>query len=399
MKYRSVLFLLVFLLLSGGIRAQNVVERRCPITLCNSNSFDLQQVVEVDTARIIRTLGITPATPFKVFNAAGQEVCSQITHDGKLLVFANVASGSSLTFYAVAGKPQQYYNYVHGNVYKIRKDDLAWENDRCAYRLYGPALQATGEKSYGIDVWVKNTPDTVVYNRYIVDYQGNVVGDSLKRKGLTAKADSVNLATSFHLDHGNGLDGYGVGPTLGCGAPALIDNGHLVLPYCYRCCEILDNGPLRFTACLDYGKNADGKELGEHRIVSLDRGSHFNKITVWYDNISKPVTFCAGVTLNGNGKLVEGERHLLYADPTDRPDVHGSTIFVGAFFPDNDVVIGKTPDGRNAVGMLKDYTGQPVTYYAGAAWSSYDVPDMDFWKLTADRFMTAKPITVKEEKQ
>jgi len=30
---------------------------------------------------------------------------------------------------------------------------VAWENDRIAFRTYGPALQATGEKAVGYDIW------------------------------------------------------------------------------------------------------------------------------------------------------------------------------------------------------------------------------------------------------
>ena len=80
------------------------------------------------------------------------------------------------------GKPYQQKVYATGALYKIRKDDIAWENDRCAYRVYGPALQKTGERSFGTDIWVKNTPDTVVYERYVKDMNGNIKGDKIDAK-------------------------------------------------------------------------------------------------------------------------------------------------------------------------------------------------------------------------
>ena len=43
-----------------------------------------------------------------------------------------------------------------------RKDDFVWENDKVAYRVYGPALQAMGEITSGIDVWSKRVPDLIV---------------------------------------------------------------------------------------------------------------------------------------------------------------------------------------------------------------------------------------------
>ena len=82
-------------------------------------------------------------------------------------------------------------------------------------------------------------------DRYYIDYDGNVRGYEL---GNGRKDDYTNLHTSFHLDHGRGLDCYGVGPSLGCGAPALMDGDKLIFPYCYKTYKILDNGPLRSTS-------------------------------------------------------------------------------------------------------------------------------------------------------
>ena len=46
------------------------------------------------------------------------------------------------------------------------KDDFAWENDKIAFRMYGPALEADGEVSSGIDVWSKSTPRLVINDWY-----------------------------------------------------------------------------------------------------------------------------------------------------------------------------------------------------------------------------------------
>ena len=58
----------------------------------------------------------------------------------------------------------------------------------------------------------------------------------------------LNRGISYHVDHGNGMDCYAVGPTLGGGTAALFPDSTIVYPYCYKDCEILDNGPLRFTS-------------------------------------------------------------------------------------------------------------------------------------------------------
>ena len=48
--------------------------------------------------------------------------------------------------------PAQESAKVFGRHVPERKDDFAWENDRIAFRMYGPALEADGEISSGIDV-------------------------------------------------------------------------------------------------------------------------------------------------------------------------------------------------------------------------------------------------------
>lgn len=373
--------------------------RQVTVTIANSASRTRQQVVEVDAAALRKALGASADASLVVKNAAGQELDAQLTYDGKLLIDASVLPQSTWTVYVSVGQPKTMTHSVKGALYKIRKDDIAWENDRCAYRVYGPALQRTGEKSYGTDVWVKNTPDLILDRRYTEDHQSNVDAAPLEKSGRSIESTYYHANGSFHLDHGNGMDGYGVGPTLGCGAPALLVDGKWTLPYCYQNYEILDNGPLRFTVRLDYGKNPDGVDWHEHRILSLDKGSNFNKITVWYDNLSKTTTLCSGVTLNGQGTETAGKDYVAYADPTDQPKVHGSEIYVAVLFPYNDVRTGKSPDGRNAIVMLDNYHGQPVTYYAGAAWSRYDIANFDIWKLTvgqaADDYRQPLTVTVK----
>lgn len=353
------------------------------ITVSNTTDRQRQEVVAIDLQTVRQRLAIGKDDAFVVRNAFGQEVDYQCTYDSLLLIDVAVKPEDKAVFHISKGTPRQPRSYVQGAVYPLRKDDLAWENDRAAYRVYGPALQRSGERSFGTDVWVKNTPDLVVAERYRIDYEGNQQEDSLRKAGKKDEARRIDLLTSFHLDHGNGMDAYGVGPTLGCGAPALMKDGQLVFPYCYQTCRILDNGPLRFTAELNYGANADGQT--EHRRIVLDKGSHFSRITVWYDSIARPVSFATGVVLHDHRLPLLGSDYVAYTDPTDNPTRHHSQIYVGVLFPDgaNRTVVLEGSHSH-AVGIIDNYSGQPLTYYAGAAWSSYDVPNEAHWLLCID---------------
>ena len=282
--------------------------QQATIVVSNPTSVSRTELISLSMNEVKAKLG--KAAPKKgeayiVKNKRGQQIDSQITHDGFLLIDASIRPHGSITYYVSIGKPYQQKTWTTGALYKIRKDDIAWENDRCAYRVYGPALQKTGERSFGTDIWVKNTPDTVVYERYIKDMNGNIKGEKIDAKvralqkqqkaeknaakaaalakqikALQTESRETDILTSFHLDHGNGLDPYRVGATLGLGAPSLMVGKNQVLPYCYKDYRILDNGPLRFTVELTYNPSAVGdmKNVVEHRIISLDKGSNFNRM-------------------------------------------------------------------------------------------------------------------------
>lgn len=362
----------------------------------NTGDTQRQEVAEANLQTVCQQLGAGTDNPLIVKNAFGQEVTYQKTYDGKLLLHVAVQPHSEAVFTITKGTPSSFKSFVQGKVYPERADDITWENDRGIYRVYGPALQRSGERSFGTDVWVKNTPELVVEQRYQMHMWGVGQRDSLKRIGKAEEANEIYMATSFHHDHGYGLDCYGVGPSLGCGAPALLENGQLRFPYCYKTYRILDNGPLRFTVELTYGTTDDG--ITEHRLISLDRGSHFNRMTVWYDGIKEPMMFATGVVLHSEDHLLLGKNYVLYADPTDNPKVHQFQIYVATLFPqgvDKTIKFEGTPS--HGLGVVSSYKGEPYTYYFGSAWSNYDVRTFAQWQLTADDYLQhlKNPLTIR----
>ena len=352
----------------------------------NTGDTQRQEVVEADLQTVCQQLGVETDDPLTIRNAFGQEITYQKTYDGKLLLYVAVQPGSEAVFTITKGEPSSFKSYVMGKCYPERADDITWENDLGIYRVYGPSLQRSGERSFGTDVWVKNTSELVVEQRYQIHMWGVGQRDSLKRIGQPEEANKIYVATSFHHDHGQGLDCYGVGASLGCGAPALMRDGALLFPYCYKTYRILDNGPLRFTVELTYNTTADG--VTEYRLISLDRGSHFNRMTVWYDGINKPSALATGVVLHSEDHLLLDKHYVLYADPTDNPKVHQSQIYVGTLFPDGvDETLMLKGELNHALGIIHQYQGQPYTYYFGSAWSCYDVRTMAQWQLVADEYL------------
>lgn len=193
-------------------------------------------------------------------------------------------------------------------------------NDRAAYRAYGPALQEKGERAFGYDIWTKNVPEPVVEDRYDGD---------------------LNQGISYHIDHGNGMDCYAVGPTLGGGTAALFPDSTIVYPYCYKDCEVLDNGPLRFTTKLVYNPLVVKRDSNviETRIISLDKGSQLNKTVVSFDNLQETTPVVTGIVLhkqNPTGYSFDANAgYIAYADSTENAANNNGVIYIGAVFPAN----------------------------------------------------------------
>ena len=360
------------------------------VTVSNESNEFRQQVVELDAAEVYARLGIHGGRQFVVFDPAGLELPYQLSYDGKILVDAGVSPHGTLTLTLCKGTPKVYKTVCYGRIYPERKDDYAWENDRGAYRVYGPALQKSGERSYGLDVWSKNTPELVVEQRYwIEDVVMMPAVDRLRRENRQ-RGDSLYRLNSYHHDHGRGMDLYKVGATLGCGTPALMQDDELVYPYCFASYEVLDNGPLRTTVQLNYEKKAfQGDSITEHRIISLDKGSNFNRMTVWYTDMTKPARLASGVVIHSENKedVVLGRDYVAYADPTDNPRVNNCQLFVATLYPEGSVgtkkhLLPRAANGNegHALGILDSYQGEPFTYYFGSAWSKYDVRTMSEWQ-------------------
>ena len=380
------------------------------VTIKVSNGLDIQrqELVEIDAQAVYSHLGVQSGTPFIVRNALGQEVSYQITHDGKLLIETAVHPKGTATFTVEQGDPQKPVSFAFGKVYVDRLDDLTWENDRGIYRMYGPALQRTGERSFGTDLWTKSMPYLDAENRYKAEFSVRPEMSRLRKAGKHDDARRLEATISYHLDHGTGLDAYGVGPTLGCGAPALMSKGKLVLPYCYKTYEILDNGPLRFTVHLTYNPtDVDGdKNVVEHRLVSLDKGSNYNRITVWYDGVSHKIDLASGVVIHSadTKSIALGCDYALYADPTDRPEQLNQQVYVGTVYPFGKVKTKYLPiDTKvngvagHAIGVTEYKPGERFTYCFGSAWSSYDVRTWTEWLVRSKSFIDTQRNPLKVE--
>lgn len=363
---------------------------RVTITVANSLPTPCStELAEVDASLIQARLdGITT---FFITDADGKEVPSQITYDGKLIFPVGVPAKGKSIYYAQKGQPSVYEPKVFGRQFPERVDDMAWENDKVAFRCYGPALQRSGERAWGYDVWNKRTSRLIVEARYASELDPDMQRaiQKLRNIGQGNLADDLYNAISYHVDHGDGMDCYKVGSTLGCGTAALYVNERIKYPRCYTTYEILDRGPLRFTVKLAYGtENIDGMAVFETRIISLDAGSHLNKAVISYSGLTYETPLAVGIVVHNENPNAYVQNntggYMCYEDLGDpnqykekyraKQNADFGHIFVGTVFPQTTKEMKYQSENGlpgaygHILAISSVNNASPFTYYFGSAW-------------------------------
>lgn len=404
---RKTMNILNILLTCIGLAGCSVNGGSVDVVVENSGTSDRKgEMVEISMSDIGSKLGMSSGS-VSVTDGTGSPVPCQITYDGYLIFPADVKAGSSAvysvscseissdkdTFTAVSSD-----TITCGRIYPERLDDLAWENDKAAYRTYGPAFQKRGDKGFGYDILTKSVAEPVVEERYRMELDTVAASRmrALRKEGRHSEADSIYRSISYHVDHGNGMDCYNVGPTLGGGTTAFMVDSAIVYPYCYKECEVLDNGPLRFTAKLVYNPMVIGcdSNVVETRIITLDKGSYLNRTDVSYSGLgdSTAKTLVTGIVLhsqNPDGYFTDSENNFMaYADSTNNPKAGNGVIYVGAVFhkPVSDMGVQMFENAKSdAIGHVLGYSeykaGSTYRYYWGSGWSKGDMPDADTWNI------------------
>jgi hypothetical protein len=374
-------------------------EPQITVTVANDQDFDRNgELVLTDFRPIADSLKLNADTlNLIIVDADGNQVPYQVSGENVAILFpATVAAHDTAVYTFKVGTPEAFEPKVFVKQYPERVDDIAWENEFSAYRLYGPALQASGERAFGYDVWTKSVPQLVVDNRYHQELDSQSVVDSLKAAGKDEEAAEYYHSVSYHVDHGNGLDCYKVGPTLGGGTTALYQDGKIVYPYCYETYQIVENGPLRFAVELTYPATViKGDTVVEHRILSAMAGSRLNYCMVYYTGLTAPTQVATGLVIHPENvdTLAANleQKYIAYADLTDNVNNDNGVIYVGAVCPTMQearpewfsALEAKKERGGAAghVLAISNYNpGDTYEYYFGSSWSKGGMPDMQAWE-------------------
>jgi len=348
------------------------------------NNSDVDRVNETVELCLCELTGFD-AKKLVVLNAEGNQVPSQILYRGtdqaqSLIFQVTLLAGKEETFTLKEGTREAYKAKTFAHFVPQRKDDLSWENDRIAFRMYGPKL-APENPSNGVDVWYKRTEALITDKWYTGDLSGKL---------------------SYHEDHGEGLDCYKVAHTLGAGGICPYSNDSLWIGNQFDRYQILDNGPIRSSFVLFYDAvKYQNKTLKAEFVVNLDAGSNLNEVRVRYTGDTTEMRLAAGIWLHDSIQGLNVNQNLAtigYGEnlmSEGKKPVPAGRGYAGVVFPGSWKESKKISD--HMVGIFTYKIGEEFQYYFGAGWNKHGfATDKDWFNyLNAKKAALLEPLKIK----
>lgn len=237
------------------------------------------------------------------------------------------------------------------------RNDIAWENDLAAYRMYSKILLKTEPNTAnGVDLWVKKQSNPMI--------------------------DKMYTYANYHSEQPEGVDAYSVnGKTLGIGGVVAYAGSKLWMHDPYDECQIIHNGPLYTEFLLKYNKVLiDGDFYVKTVRISTSANGLLNKAIVRFEGKNKAMKIAAGIYLHTNmsgvtpnGIQFTSENNIIgYAENKSEGTVTSpnARFFEGVYMP------GQTTTQviENQLVIMSDYAvGSDFTYYFGGGWNIFPV--------------------------
>lgn len=310
-----------------------------------------------------------------LLDEAGNNIPYEARPDGTILFRATVgyASTAAYTLTDGASAPLAKLTYA-AQMMPSSRNDIAWENDLAAYRMYSHQLQASEPNTAnGVDLWQKKQAAPII--------------------------DKMYAMSNYHSENEYGVDAYSVnGKTLGAGGVSAYAAGKLWLHDAYDECRILENGPLRSEFELIYNKvEVNGKYYTKTLRIETTAGRILNKATVRYDGPQQDMkmavciyqhTNMAGVSPDGVA-FTEIPGLIGWAENKSEGTITsaGARFYLGACMPGVETA---TKEIDNHLSLMCDYVpGTDLVYYFGGGWNIFPrdtYASDDDWFDALDRF-------------
>ncbi len=328
-----------------------------------TNTLDLDR--QFETVEISKSfLGIESLNSFGIIDVeSGDTLVSQLVDENgddiiDLLLFQpEIKANSEKTFQLISipeDSTTSEEKICYSRFVPERTDDYTWENNKVAFRTFGPNAQYRFENKLkeatltsGIDAWLKRVEYSIIDKWY---------------KKYTDKTGS------YHKDTGEGLDNFHVGKSRGVGGIAFKKDSIYYTSKNFINYKTICNGPIRTSFILDYGTwDANGTMITESKKISLDYGNNLSKIELSINGVD---TISAGLTLHEKDGVVtshKDETWLNYWQPHADSKLGTAIVTSSLFHIDSEKYETDKKDLSHAFMHLKVINGITV-YYSGFTW-------------------------------
>ncbi len=355
---------LALLAVAPGVLAADTV-----IRLKNTLGFDrTDELVEVALPQGVDAAAVSLKA------ADGSVVPFDATDDGSILFLATVPKGMTVEYTLVPGTPAKPEKLTYAAVKSPgSRDDIAWENDMAAYRMYSATL-------------LKNEPNT-----------GNGV-DLWQKKMAAPVIDDMYKQSNYHSESAYGVDAYSVnGRRLGAGGVSHVVDGKVVTHNPHDSWSVKRNGLLRSQIEVVYNNvEVNGASYKKTVTIETDAGSMLNKATVRYDGpaatLKLAVALYMHTDMSGDFKSATYTSTPGLIGLAEQPSEGtvtsaGARFFAGAYIPGRET---ESTILNDHLVVTCDYTpGTDLTYYFGGGWNIFPTdayPSDDDWFDALERF-------------
>ena len=268
---------------------------------------------------------------------------------------------------AAGSKPADAAPMAYGRFVPERQGDFAWENDKVAFRVYGPASMGQGPVS-GVDAWFKKVEYPIVDKWYAEHLGGK----------------------SYHVDHGEGYDVYHVGTSRGVGGTAIWVGG---VPYPagkFTDYEILENGGDAVEFDLQYEWETPLGTVAESKTISLSMGERLYRVDSVFTLNGEPASLPIAIGLTTHDEAAEafGNQESGTISTWEMVDGHGvgtGAVLEPAQLREITHVPSDEPDASHIWMVTASDESGALTYRAGFAWQADgEIATADRWNAYLD---------------
>lgn len=356
MKKIITLFCVFYLFISCNKKAELISTIEVKNTLNIDRQFETVQVA-------ISDVNLDTDFSFVILDKdTNQDIIHQVVDtnfDGKndVILFQPYIKANATKRYTLSISSQKrdsVTQYCYSRFVPERTDDYTWENNRVAFRTFGPVAQKMIEESVkggtlssGIDAWLKRVEYPIINTWY---------KRNDKKKG------------AYHQDFGEGLDNFHVGISRGIGGTAVKVDSSFYFSKNFTSYKTITTGPIRTSFILTYAAwNAAGKPIKETKHISLDYGQNLSRFEV---EVQGTAAIAAGLTLHNKTGVTHSDASnfwISHWENLDDSQLGSGIVTLKSYFLSTEKYLTPKKDESNHFLHLNVVNGK-VVFYSGFGW-------------------------------